>query len=97
MQCRSILLSTFGSFISGGLMIRHRCLPHAVTVTIVLLWSSAAWAHDDDNVPMDPAVLLPGLKVFLVVAALFVVARVWYQLRKRAIVRAGKADEQRPS
>lgn len=62
------------------------------TALALLMWSSVAWA-DEDDVPMDPAVLIPGLKVFLVIAALGIAAIVWYRLRKRAILRAHSQDQ----
>ncbi len=62
-----------------------------VASACLFLAARAAWA-DEDDVPIDPRVVEPGFKLLGVLILVGVALVVWYQLRKRALLRSRTQD-----
>jgi hypothetical protein len=58
----------------------------------MLAGARGAWAHEDEGPPMDPTIISPGLKLLGIVLAVAIGVTVWYQLRKRAMLRGDRDD-----
>lgn len=63
-----------------------------ILFTALAACSRCALAHEDDGPPLDPTVISPGLKLLGVVALVAIGVTVWYQWRKRSLLRGEQND-----
>jgi hypothetical protein len=72
-------------------MRRLACV-RVVTAVAMLMASIGPALADDDDVPLDPMVLVPGLWLLGAALAIGAALVVWYHLRKRALLRRPPED-----
>ena len=70
------------------------CKPSPIVSLVVGVVMLAAalpvWAHEGDDSPIDPKALGPGMNTLGIVALVVVVVIIWYQWRKRALLKSSR-------
>src|SRR5258708_109132 len=80
---------------SCGISLRRWMAILAAMACGIVLAVGTAWAHDEGpGEPIDPSTYAAAGKLVVGFAAVVLVGGIWYQLRRRAIIRESRAASQ---
>src|SRR2546429_4402457 len=78
-----------------GISLRRWMAILAAMACGIVLTVGTAWAHDEGpGEPVDPSTYAAAGKLVVAFAAVVLVGGIWYQLRRRAIIRESRASSQ---